>query len=571
MNSAHTYTIFLLFDFDKIVYNYRMDINTCIATTIQYHTTAFYAHLVPIVLALFLSVYSLVKSKFSGLSIVFFSFCFGFCLWLIGSLVDWVYSDYFWVYFTWSWLDFINIVFFVLGAYFFGLLSRGKISTWERIIFLALCAPAFVLTFVGNSVVDFYHPVCEATNNQFLTGYKFWAEGVIVMIMLYQLFSVWKKTEKHKKIQSSIVLLALLLFFAVFGLTEYIASITGLYEINLYGLFVLPLFIIVMVFSITNLGLFQFRLLGTQILAYALIIVVGSQFLFIQNSTDRELSIITLVIAILLGALLIRNANQEIKHREKIEKLAKELGVANGKLMELDHLKSEFLSLATHQIRAPLTAIKGYSSMLADGDFGILPQKAKESARTITKSCQNLINIVEEFLNISRIEQGRMIYEKSIFDMGELIEEVAEEFKPAIDRAGLTLKLEIPKYTEAKVNADRNKIKQIIGNILDNAVKYTVRGSIDISVFLEKELDRQKEMVKIEVKDSGVGIDHEEIGKLFSKFSRTKNANRTNVHGTGLGLYIAKKMAEAHGGSVKIFSKGLGHGSTVIIELPIYK
>ena len=112
------------------------------------------------------------------------------------------------------------------------------------------------------------------------------------------------------------------------------------------------------------------------------------------------------------------------------------------------------------------------------------------------------------------------------------------------------------------VNADRNKIKHAIGNIVDNSIKYTPHGQINISVFLDGE------KVKIAVKDSGTGIDPSEINKLFAKFSRTKEANKTSVTGTGLGLYVAKKIIEAHRGDIKIYSEGVGKGSTFTIELP---
>ena len=249
------------------------------------------------------------------------------------------------------------------------------------------------------------------------------------------------------------------------------------------------------------------------------------------------------------------------KYAKSLEKLNYQIGVANEKLKELDQLKSEFLSLATHQIRAPLTAIKGYSSMLLEGDFGVLPQKATDSVGTILKSCQNLINIVEDFLNISRIEQGRMVYEKSVFDMRELVKEALRELKPNIDKSGLALDIKVP-AEKAMVNVDRNKIKQVVGNIIDNAIKYTPKGGINVSV------SSDKEKVKVTVKDSGVGIDSFEIDKLFTKFSRAKDANKTNIVGTGLGLYVAKKMVEAHGGSIKVESAGKGQGATFIVELP---
>ncbi|MCL4278919.1 MAG: HAMP domain-containing histidine kinase [Ignavibacteriaceae bacterium] len=263
-----------------------------------------------------------------------------------------------------------------------------------------------------------------------------------------------------------------------------------------------------------------------------------------------------------LGFFVITSVKREIEQREKIERLAIDLEKANEKLQELDQMKSEFLSLATHQIRAPLTAIKGYASMLYDGDFGVLPEKAKHSSEVIIKSTETLITIVNDFLNISRIEQGRMVYDKSTFKLNEVLKEVVLEIEPNISKAKLELNLNIKEGPQYEVTADKAKIKQIIGNIIDNSIKYTQKGFIHINLFEEKD------MYKISIKDSGVGIDSSEINKLFTKFSRTKDASKVNVIGTGLGLYIAKKMITAQGGDIEVKSEGLGKGTEFIIDFP---
>ena len=156
-----------------------------------------------------------------------------------------------------------------------------------------------------------------------------------------------------------------------------------------------------------------------------------------------------------------------------------------------------------------------------------------------------------------------MLYNKTVFDVAELVKEVVSEIKPNIQDAGLSLEINIPDNFSAKVNADRNKIRQVIGNIIDNAVKYTIHGSINVSLSIESE------KVKVAVKDTGVGINPAEMGKLFGKFSRAKDASKINIRGTGLGLYVAKKMTEAHGGDIKVSSLGVGKGSTFTIELPM--
>lgn len=292
--------------------------------------------------------------------------------------------------------------------------------------------------------------------------------------------------------------------------------------------------------------------------------IKAGDFLTISRQTLQPFLLFIIFLVFIISILTVIIIHTWKKYTKSLEEFSNKISESNEKLKELDQLKSEFLSLATHQIRAPLTAIKGYSSMLVEGDFGELPEKANNSVKIILKSCQNLINIVGDFLNISRIEQGRMTYEKSIFDVNELVREVSDEIKPNVENAGLTLTLDIDQKSPLKINADRGKIKQVIGNLIDNSIKYTINGSINVLVFEERG------KVKIAIKDSGVGIDESEISKLFNKFSRTKDANKTNVIGTGLGLYIAKKMTEVHNGDIKVASGGVGKGTTFTIELPKY-
>jgi signal transduction histidine kinase len=346
------------------------------------------------------------------------------------------------------------------------------------------------------------------------------------------------------------------------GATNFFPQLINIYP---FGNYFVLLYVFFMSYGVLKYKLLSKRVISAQLLAGAIVLVFLFNLLNSSNDFyDWIVKFILFALILFFSIFLVRGVFKEIEQKEKIEKLAMELERANVKLRELDQMKSEFLSLATHQIRAPLTAIKGYSSMLIEGDFGELPQTAKDSVQTIMKSCQNLIDVVGDFLNISRIEQGRMVYEKSVFNLKDLVKEVIIELKPNVERAGLSFDLNLP-IENIKLNADRGKIKQCIGNIIDNAIKYTPHGSIHISM-IEKE-----QKAKISVKDTGVGIDPSEIGKLFSKFSRAKDASKTNVSGTGLGLYIAKKMVEAHGGDIKVSSEGKGKGTTFTIELPVYR
>jgi signal transduction histidine kinase len=262
---------------------------------------------------------------------------------------------------------------------------------------------------------------------------------------------------------------------------------------------------------------------------------------------------------LVVGTFLIRSVIKEVTQREKIERLAKDLESANEKLKELDQLKSEFVSLASHQLRGPLTAIKGYTSEIIEGDFGELPKHLEEPVHTIFQSCQSLVVIVEDFLNVSRIDQGRMKYEMTEFDLGELVREVMTENAPTFERKHLR------SITDAdngvKVLADRGKVKQIIGNLVDNSLKYTKEGEISVGV------KRVGEKVVFSIRDTGVGIRKETMPKLFQKFSRAEDASKANILGTGLGLYVASQMIKAHNGRIWAESAGEGKGSAFFVEL----
>ncbi|MDO8483177.1 MAG: GAF domain-containing sensor histidine kinase [bacterium] len=240
------------------------------------------------------------------------------------------------------------------------------------------------------------------------------------------------------------------------------------------------------------------------------------------------------------------------------------LGDANERLKELDQLKSEFVSLATHQIRGPLTAIKGYASMMIEGDYGEVPTSLKDPIDTVYRSSQSLVVIVEDFLNVSRIEQGKMKYDFSDFDFCVLVNEVVNESRPIIEKRGLNVGTTICP-APVTVRGDRGKLKQVIGNLFDNSMKYTPKGSINLTL----ESNKISKKVLLSIKDTGVGINAETIPHLFKKFSRAEDASKVNILGTGLGLYVASEMIKAHGGRVWVESEGVGKGATFFVELSL--
>jgi signal transduction histidine kinase len=533
-----------------------MDLNTCWETTNAYHTIAYYSHIVPILIAVFLGLFAYIKSKGSSISLAFASFTFSFSLWLAGDLVDWVSSDYTWVYFTWSWLDLVNVVFFIFGSYFFTLLARDRVSQIEKGLLVLLALPAFVITASGYSVTEFTQSVCEAVNNSLLTQYKLVVEGLLVLWMLTSLVRVWKSSTIAKRVQLGVILLAILLFFTTFASTEYFSSITGIYEINLYSLFVLPVFLIVMVFAVTNLGLFNFRFLGTQILSYVLILMTGSQLLFVQDTTHTTLAVITLAISMIFGILLLQNSQKEEQARVRIEHLAGELERLNDQQVVLIHF-------ITHQIKGFIAKSRNIFSMALEGDFGSINDDLKPILQAGFESDTKGAMVIAEILNAANIKSGKVTFTLVPFDLRLLVEEVAKDFKATAENKGLKFTIDVG-ATPAMIKGDRAQLVNVFRNLIDNSIKYTLQGEINLRVRISEKTGG----VIFETQDTGVGITPEDMKNLFTEGGHGKESTRVNVESTGFGLFIVKSILEAHNATIKAESEGAGKGSHFTVEFP---
>lgn len=248
---------------------------------------------------------------------------------------------------------------------------------------------------------------------------------------------------------------------------------------------------------------------------------------------------------------------------KKVDALNGELAEANEKLKGLDKLKTEFLSLASHQLRSPLTAIKGYASMLLENSFGELrDQKQREAVDRIFQSSMNLTKTVEDLLNVSKIEQGGMKYEFMELDVAKLAEEITNELSVTAQNKGLALTFETDNNKPYLISGDSNKLRQVFVNFIDNSIKYTKEGFIKVKVAKSED----KKQIVFSVTDSGMGMTPEIKAQLFQKFARAEGG-KMNAGGSGLGLYLAKEIVEAHKGTVDVTSPGIGQGSTFSVTL----
>ena len=310
--------------------------------------------------------------------------------------------------------------------------------------------------------------------------------------------------------------------------------------------------------------MFNVKTIAAEILVFGLWAFLLVRTILFAQVSDQIIEGSLLAISVILGIYLIRSVDKEVEVRRKIEKLATDLETANVRLTELDRQKSEFVSFATHQLRAPLTAMKGYASMILEGDMGVLSDEAKLGVSRIFDSAKTLTSIVDDYLNITRIELGTMKYAFETIDWRALIDDILGELKPNIEKSGLAFSFKVQdENTDYRITADRDKFKQVIANLIDNSMKYTPKGSVALSL----SFDRPKDKFVFKIQDTGIGVDPEVLPHLFAKWTRAGNANKTNIKGTGLGLFVAKEIITAHHGEVRAESVGEGKGSTFIVEM----
>ncbi len=261
-------------------------------------------------------------------------------------------------------------------------------------------------------------------------------------------------------------------------------------------------------------------------------------------------------------------AVQNAELYSNLEQTSQKLDQANNRLHELDKLKSEFVSVASHELRTPMTAIKSYLWMAIAGRGGNITDKQKYYLERAYVSTDRLIKLVNDLLNVSRIESGKLSVDMQKLDVANFVNEVIAEVKPRADELGITINNEAGKNPLPPVLADSDKIKEVLINFIGNSLKFTKQGG-----WVKIWCDFNEKFVGIHVTDNGEGLDSNDIPKLFQKFGLVKGSYITNqnaAQGTGLGLFISKSIVELHNGTIDAQSEGKGKGATFSFTLPIY-
>ena len=247
------------------------------------------------------------------------------------------------------------------------------------------------------------------------------------------------------------------------------------------------------------------------------------------------------------------------EEKENLKKANKELGEAKEKLEALNHFKTHLLSLTSHQVKTPLGIIRGYATLLREGFYGEATDQQKEILSKIEFATEDVINLVDNLIDLRKVEEGRIQYQMDHCDFAQLARQAAQEMGHMAMGKGLNLSFMDPGH-RVMVYGDEQKLRHVVQNLVDNAIKYTEKGSIAVKV------EEKGNEVLLSVADSGFGIPHKVIPLLFEEFVRDERLKK--IRGSGMGLHIAKIFIEEHHGKIWAESGGAGKGSTFYVSLP---
>jgi signal transduction histidine kinase len=274
----------------------------------------------------------------------------------------------------------------------------------------------------------------------------------------------------------------------------------------------------------------------------------------------QDIKIISIITQELLIAIQNALHYEEIEHfnvtlQQKVDEATDKLRKTNEKLRQMDQTKDDFISMASHQLRTPLTSVKGYVSMVLDGDAGTVTPLQRKLLNQSYVSSQRMVYLISDLLNVSRLRTGKFIIEAIPSNLAKVIKDEIEQLQETAKGRNLELIYDKPEHFPTLM-LDETKIRQVIMNFIDNAIYYTPSGGRIHVALVDK-----KNTIEFTVTDNGIGVPKHEQPHLFTKFFRAHNAKRARPDGTGLGLFMAKKVIVAQGGAI-LFKSQDGKGST---------
>ncbi len=522
----------------------------------------YYSHIPALIASLFVCAFVLLYFRNKLVGKVFFFVILVFGLWSLFSLINWASNRSDLVMFIWSVIILIEPLIHIGSLYLLHVIyNKTDVTLQTKIYWSLLYIPLVLMAPTSYLLKGFDTINCFPVENV-TSHYSYVLE--IFFIILIIIFSIrtyrFSKYSQHKK-KILILSSGIILFLSIFTVGNLIGSFIGNWNLAQMSLFSIHILIGSLVYLVVKYRIFHIKLNGVEVIIGSIslmilaLLLVRHLYIF-----QRILIFITFIFCLVLGYFLIQSVKRESTLNEMLAKQRDELKHANKKLEELNELKSEFISLATHHLGTPLTAIKGYVSLIQESDEEL--SEKSTILNTIQLLTNNVVMVIRDFIDVHKIDEQDEEYYYEDVNVKDILDEIVNECKPIIEMRNNKVGYVVDEREEYLVYADAEKIRRAILNIIENSTKYTTDG------FVKIQLSSSSDKFCITISDKGVRNLPHISPKLMEKFSKSGNKEEANIIGQGLGLYVTKHIIETHQGSFRIEFKEEGKGVVFRVELP---
>lgn len=522
-------------------------------------TLFFYSHIPAVFIALLVGLLVFYKSNKSKLGISLLIISLIFSAWCVFDLILWATNKPDIVMFFWSLQVLFESLVYLVCFYLVYLFIKNKdLPFCGKMVLLLLYSPIILLLSSKYNLQGVNLANCTAVEGFIAQYFTYIVESIIILSVIFlTIFEYRKISIPARKKEIVVFSLGIVLFLIAFSSGNIIGSFTENWTLAQTGLIGMPILIGFLTYLIVQFHAFNTKLLAVQAFVWGLAIVTGSQFFFIKVPINFLLTGITFVAVIIIGDLFNKSFKKEIKQRMEIEHLLK--------------IKSEFIGVVSHQLRTPVSVIKGMASMLKEGDLDNEPKEKRDIfIAGIYEKSEKLADILDDILKAEELDMDNFAFLPASIktvNLSPIIKGIFDDLASLAEKKKLNYKINIdPEVANLNLMTDSLFLRHVFQNIIDNAIKYSKEGG---SVTVD--LGRNGEYFICKIIDSGIGVPEDQKDRLFEKFFRAKNAVDAYAYGTGLGLFISRKIVEAHPDGKIWLESEVNKGTTFFIKLPIAK
>lgn len=473
-----------------------------------------------------------------------------FVLWILCDVILWATEFPEYTVFFWTLINlFEPFVHFFAFCFVYAFLYKQLNAKKITLAFLPLL-PVILLAPTKLAILGYYLGDCDRNAIEGIMAFYGYGIEILYTILIVGIVATFIKTNRDSSERKKALYLGLgvLAFLASFSLGNIIESLTNNWYLAQAGLFGVPIFVALLAYIVVRFKAFDVKLISTHAFVVTLWLLTLTSLLLRTIENIRVVIAVNLLLTTVLGYLLVRSVKREVSLREQLE-------IANRR-------QQETLRFITHEVKGYLTDGAAALDAIKTEVFGPVNTETKAMVGEALTKNRNALREIQNFLRIADFKTGKVSYAMQPFDFREELGKVLAPAGETATAKGLVFKQDIAEGDYTMTGDSDQIINHVVGNLVNNAINYTQAGEVVVHA------ERTADAILVSVKDSGVGLSDDDKAVLFTEGGHGKESRTVNPHSTGYGLFIAKRIVDAHGGRIWAESPGRGRGSTFFVELP---